>query len=119
MTWGHPNFRVGKKIFASFDNYHGEACIAFKAEPQMQDLLLTDPRYFRAPYVGNQGWVCMRTAGRFSWKRLTELLHESYRLVAAPRRVSAPSEPSPPWASPRTSGRGAGAGSSSRPRGRR
>jgi predicted DNA-binding protein (MmcQ/YjbR family) len=82
MTWGHPNFRAGKKIFAAFEVWKGEECICFKTEPPMQDLLLGEPQFFRAPYVGNRGWVSMKTKGRIEWKRLKSLIEESYRLVA-------------------------------------
>ena len=81
-SWGHPNFRTGNRIFASFDNYRGEECICFKAEREMQDLLLDDERFFRAPYVGHLGWVCVRAAGRLNWRKLRGLLFESHRLAS-------------------------------------
>jgi len=85
ITWGHPNFRVGKKIFAAYENWKGEDCICFKCDPEMQDLLVGDPRYFRAPYVGNRGWVSMKVQGRIPWKKLEALVERSYELVGAPK----------------------------------
>jgi predicted DNA-binding protein (MmcQ/YjbR family) len=81
-SWGHPNFRTGKRIFASFDSYRGEECICFKVEPSLQDLLLGDARFFRAPYAGHLGWVCVRAAGRIDWRKLRGLLVESHRLAS-------------------------------------
>jgi predicted DNA-binding protein (MmcQ/YjbR family) len=83
--WGHPNFRAGKRIFASFDSYRGGDCVFFKAEPPAKDSLLGDERFFRAPYAGNLGWVCVRARGRINWRLLKSLLVESHRPVSQTR----------------------------------
>ena len=83
-TFGHPTFRAGsgKKTFAVFENYRGEDTICVKATHEDQALLVLDPRFFVAPYVGKHGWTSMRTAGSVDWGEVEELVRESYRLVA-------------------------------------
>jgi predicted DNA-binding protein (MmcQ/YjbR family) len=88
-AWGHPNWRAGKKTFAVLETYRGELVITFKAQPQEQQLLADDPRFFIAPYVGKHGWLCMRVGERVDWKLTRELLLRSYRLVALKRMVQA------------------------------
>lgn len=85
-SFGHPTFRAGstgKKTFAVFENYRGEDTICVKATLEDQALLVLDPRFFVAPYVGKHGWTSMRTAGSIDWSEVEDLLRESYRLVAS------------------------------------
>lgn len=86
-TFGHPTFRAGKKTFAVLDHYHGEPCIAFKAEPRRVHELLEDPHFYLAPYGAAHGWMCLRVAARMSWKQVRALLLGSYRLVALRRML--------------------------------
>jgi predicted DNA-binding protein (MmcQ/YjbR family) len=84
-SFGHPTFRAGrtgKKTFAVFENYRGEDTICVKATLEDQALLVLDPRFFVAPYVGKHGWTSMRTAGAIDWTEVEDLVRESYRLVA-------------------------------------
>jgi predicted DNA-binding protein (MmcQ/YjbR family) len=84
-SFGHPTFRAGrsgKKTFAVFENYRGEDTICVKATVEDQALLVLDPRFFVAPYVGKHGWTSMRTAGALDWGEVEDLVRESYRLVA-------------------------------------
>jgi predicted DNA-binding protein (MmcQ/YjbR family) len=84
-SFGHPTFRAGrsgKKTFAVFENYQGEDSICVKATLEDQALLILDPRFFVAPYVGKHGWTSMRTAGAIDWSEVEDLVRESYRLVA-------------------------------------
>ena len=80
-SWGHPNWRTGKKLFASWDEYKGIQCIAFNAGFPLQDVLLQDPRFFYAPYAGNRGWVCMKIDGKMDWSEIKELIQRSYSLA--------------------------------------
>ena len=85
-SFGHPTFRAGKsgkKTFAVFENYRGEDTICLKATLEDQALLVLDPRYFVAPYIGKHGWTSMRTAGALDWDEVEEMVLESYRLVAS------------------------------------
>lgn len=85
QSWGHPNFRVGKKTFAVFERYQGEWAICCKVPRPHQALFLKDPRFYRTPYIGQHGWVSLRVTGRLNWKEIEELVVGSYRLVALPR----------------------------------
>jgi predicted DNA-binding protein (MmcQ/YjbR family) len=89
-TWDHPTFRVGSgrgRIFctAAPDG----STITLKADPVEREALLAqgDPFYV-PPYVGNKGWLGVRTdQPRLDWQEVAELIATSYCLVA-PRRLS-------------------------------
>ncbi|MCI0408183.1 MAG: MmcQ/YjbR family DNA-binding protein [Acidobacteria bacterium] len=87
ITWGHPNFRVGEKIFAAFESYRGRECVCFKTIEPIRLALLEDERYFIPPYSGRFGWVARYVDGRVSWKKLEGLLQSSYRMVAPTRTL--------------------------------
>src|SRR5512145_1428296 len=72
-SWGHPNFKVGGRTFAVFEFYRHRPCIAVKAEPGVQEMLIDDVRCFRTPYVGHQGWVSLWTDDRFDWTMASDL----------------------------------------------
>ena len=88
VTFGHPTFRAGKKTFAVYEEYKGQLCIAFKVDPRHKDIFLSDPRFFRTPYVGKHGWVSLKFSGRMNWTEVRHLMIESYRLVASRRMLS-------------------------------
>jgi predicted DNA-binding protein (MmcQ/YjbR family) len=89
-TWGDPTWRVQDRIFAmQKGNYDGgRASVWLKAEEGLQHVLAgSDPqRFFVPPYVGHKGWVGVYLDGAVDWSELTDLIEESYRLVA-PRRM--------------------------------
>lgn len=80
-TWGHPTFQVAKKNFAVLEQYKGNLCICFKATVPLQQLLIEDPRFFKSPYIGNQGWVSLIADKTPKWSEVSQLVRESYRLV--------------------------------------
>ena len=86
-TWGHPTFQAGKKSFAVLEQYNGHLCICFKATLALQQLLIEDPRFFKSPYIGNQGWVSLIADRRPNWKEVRQLVHESYMLVRPRSRM--------------------------------
>ncbi len=86
-AWGHPNFKVGKKAFAVFEQYQGEWAIAVKAErPHQQFLVAEDERFYITPYAGKYGWVSMKVGSSVDWDLVKDLVAQSYRLVA-PKRL--------------------------------
>jgi len=87
ITWGHPNFRVGEKIFAAFESHRGRECVCFKTIEPIRLALLEDERYFIPPYSGRFGWVARYVDGRVSWKKLEALLRASYQMVASPTKA--------------------------------
>jgi len=84
-SWGHPNFRVGKKIFAAFEQYKGEWAICVRVPKQHQWLFLKDPRFYSSPYGGRHGWISLRVAGRLDWAEIRKLVAESYQVVSTKR----------------------------------
>jgi predicted DNA-binding protein (MmcQ/YjbR family) len=87
-SWGHPNFRAGKKTFAAFEHVKGRPSIAFRLQPTDVELLLRRKPFFITPY-GQGQWVSLRADGRFSWRLIARLLERSYRTVALKRMVDA------------------------------
>jgi len=87
-SWGHPNFRAGKKMFATFETFGGRPSIAFRLEPVDVDLLLRRKEFFATPY-GRGQWVSLRADGRIDWRLVQHLLEQSYRLVALKRMLVA------------------------------
>lgn len=93
LTWGHPHFRVGEKIFSGYGTGHGEhagrATIGFKLEMDHADaLVMNDDRFTRAPYVGHHGWVSMDASRVKDWNEVASLVFESYRLIAPKRSLA-------------------------------
>ena len=86
MTWGQPHFRVRGKIFAGFGDHGGTFTIGFKLEREHADAAILDPRFTRAPYVGQHGWISMDVKGVHDWAEVRALVLESYRLIA-PRKL--------------------------------
>ena len=92
-AWGDPTWRVRDKIFAmQKGNYEGgRPSVWVKAPEGDQAALVTsDPdTFFVPPYVGSKGWVGVHLDGPDGdWDELTELVEDSYRLIA-PKRLAA------------------------------
>lgn len=87
-SWGHPNFCVADKIFASYGEYDGRLSVGFKTTKEHQAELVRDARYIVAPYVGKHGWVCQFVEQKHAWRELEEHVLASYRLIA-PRSLVA------------------------------
>jgi predicted DNA-binding protein (MmcQ/YjbR family) len=86
-SWGHPNFRAGKKTFAAFEIVKGRPSIAFRLDPADVERLLRRRPFFMTPY-GRGSWVSFWVDGRVSWKLVADLVHRSYQTVALKRLVS-------------------------------
>jgi len=80
-SWGHPNFKAGKRTFATFEWIAGRPSIAFRLDPVDVDLLLHRRHFFITPY-GRGQWVSLWADGRLNWRLVERLLRRSYRLVA-------------------------------------
>ena len=80
-TWGHPTFQAGKKTFAVLEWYKGQLCICFKTTLPLQQLLIEDPRFFKTPYIGAQGWVSLIADRPPKWGEVEQLIGASYQLV--------------------------------------
>lgn len=85
-TWGHPTFKAGTKAFAVLEPCNGHLCICFKATLPLQQLLVEDPRYFKTPYVGKQGWVSLIADRPPNWREVRRLIKEGYALVTVKKK---------------------------------
>jgi len=65
VLWGHPNFRAGKRTFATFERIDGRPSIAFRLNTTDVGLLLCRKQSFVTPY-GRGQWVNV-------WAELLEL----------------------------------------------
>jgi predicted DNA-binding protein (MmcQ/YjbR family) len=89
-AWGDPTWRIRDRIFAmQKGNFEGgRPALWLKAAEGAQGMLVeSEPALFYVPpYVGHKGWVGAYLDGKtLPWKLLTELVHESYRLIAPKR----------------------------------
>ena len=90
-TWGHPTFRVRKKMFASCaTDDTPDPTATFKATLEEQaELLAADPDTYGVPaYVGHAGWVQVRLDA-IDADVLREHLTDAWRSVAPKRVVAA------------------------------
>jgi predicted DNA-binding protein (MmcQ/YjbR family) len=87
-SWGHPNFRAGKKTFAAFEWIKERPSIAFRLNPTDVDLLLRRRGFFATPY-GQGRWVSVWADGALNWRLIGHLLEQSYRVVALKRMLAA------------------------------
>jgi len=93
-SWGHPNFRAGKKTFAAFEWITGRPSVAFRLNGVDVDLLLHRRNFFETPY-GRRQWVSVWTDQRVNWRLVERLLLRSYRLVALKRMIASLEKASP------------------------
>ena len=87
-SWGHPNFRAGKRTFATFERVDGRPSIAFRLDPADVDRLLRRKQFFTTPY-GRGRWVSLWADTPLDWRFVAQLLQRSYRVVAIKRMIAA------------------------------
>ena len=87
-SWGHPNFKAGKKTFVAFERVKGRASIAFRLEPGAVERLLQRKQFFATPY-GRGLWASVWADGSLDWKAVEDLVERSYRVVALKRMLTA------------------------------
>jgi hypothetical protein len=88
-AWGRPTFRAGKKIFITYHASpdHPQAII-FKPEPEEDEALRHDDRFFVPPYWTK--WLALDVGdGQTDWTEVAELVEGSYRQVALKRMLTA------------------------------
>ena len=88
MSWGHPNFRAGRKTFAAFEIVKGRPSIAFRLDRADRDRVLRRTQFFATPY-GRGVWVSMWADKAIDWTLVGDLLRRSYRTVALKRMLAA------------------------------
>src|SRR5438128_9854611 len=77
-SWGHPNFRAGKRTFATFEWIKDRPSIAFRLNPTDIDLLLRRRGFFVTPY-GQGRWGSIWADAALNWGLVGRLLEEGYR----------------------------------------
>jgi predicted DNA-binding protein (MmcQ/YjbR family) len=87
-SWGHPNFRAGKRTFVTFESIEGRPSIAFRLDPVDVDLVLRRREFFATPY-GQGRWVSVWADASVGWSLVERLLTRSYRIVALKRMIGA------------------------------
>ena len=87
-SWGHPNFRAGKRTFSAFEIVKGRPSIAFRLEATDTDRLLRKKNFFATPY-GQGRWASMWGDRPVDWPLVARLLERSYRTVANKRMITA------------------------------
>lgn len=85
---GNPTFRVRDKIFVMQHPVQNRASIWCKAQPGVQDSLVTSEpeRFFVPPYVGHNGWVGFWLDVDHDADFITDLIEQAYRMTA-PKRL--------------------------------
>jgi predicted DNA-binding protein (MmcQ/YjbR family) len=87
-SWGHPNFRAGKRTFVTFERIDDQDTVALRLHPFEVDDLLKERGFVRTPY-GQGKWVSLVVRSRPKWVMIESLLLQSYRLVALKRMIAA------------------------------
>lgn len=87
-SWGHPNFRAGKRTFATFERVGGRPSIAFRLDPDDVERLLRRKQFFTTPY-GRGQWASIWAHTALDWRMVADLLQRSYRVVALKRMIKA------------------------------
>ena len=87
-SWGHPNFRAGKRTFAAFERVKDRPSIAFRLDEPDVARLLKRKQFFITPY-GRGQWVSVWADTPLDWRRVADLLERSYRLLANKRMIRA------------------------------
>jgi predicted DNA-binding protein (MmcQ/YjbR family) len=80
-SWGHPNFRAGKRTFCAFELFAGRPSIAFRVTPAEAKQLRRKRHFFLTPY-GRGVWVSRWLDVDSDPESLASLIDRSYRQVA-------------------------------------
>jgi predicted DNA-binding protein (MmcQ/YjbR family) len=90
-SWGHPNFRSGKRIFSAFhEDRDGAPTIWIKVDALQGQMLTGDPRFSHSGH-GTRGWVGVRADLPVDWAMVRDLLRRAHQLAqpARPDRAAA------------------------------
>ena len=87
-SWEHPNFRAGKKTFATIEWFKGRPSFAFRLGAHAVDELQHhDSQTFVTPY-GRGQWLSIWIDRRVDWRLVKALVDRSYRAVALKRMIA-------------------------------
>ena len=87
--WGSVHCKVAGKIFVGWGRHEdGEMEIGFRVDKDLQSMLVvSDPRFKIAKYVGQYGGVDMRLGPKPNWNEVEHFIVESYRIIAPKKLV--------------------------------
>jgi predicted DNA-binding protein (MmcQ/YjbR family) len=87
-SWGHPNFRAGKKTFATVEWIKGRPSFAFRlGEKTSEELQRHNAQTFLTPY-GRGEWLSIWIDRQVDWQLVKTFVDRSYRLVALKRMIA-------------------------------
>jgi len=86
-SWGHPTFRVGKKVFCSFEIFGGRPAVAFRASTADAKRIARKKDFFATPY-GRGVWVSRWVDVAVDQKLMATMIDRSFRQVAPKRLVA-------------------------------
>ncbi|MGC5614968.1 MmcQ/YjbR family DNA-binding protein [Georgenia sp. Z1491] len=97
VSHGRPTFFT-TKTFATYGGSvrlgpgdherHDTSLLLRAADEDELRSMLADPRCFYPAYVGASGWYGIDLDDATGWSEIAELVEESYRVTAGPRRVA-------------------------------
>ena len=82
-SWGHANWRVGKKLFAAYEETPAAEVVSFFAGVKNEDEMLEDRRFFLPRYTDHHGWLCLKVDRKTDWTEIREMIVRSHALVTA------------------------------------
>ncbi|MEO7330781.1 MAG: MmcQ/YjbR family DNA-binding protein, partial [Minicystis sp.] len=87
--WGSVHCKVAGKIFVGWGRHDdGEMQMGFRVDKELQSMLVvSDPRFSIAKYVGQHGGVDMHLGPRPDWEEVENFIVESYRIIAPKKLV--------------------------------
>jgi predicted DNA-binding protein (MmcQ/YjbR family) len=86
VSWGHPNFRAGRRVFCAFEVWKSRPSIAFRLSRTEAARAVRGRRFFATPY-GRGVWVSLWIDGKVNWNAVESMIERSYRTVAAAKLV--------------------------------
>jgi predicted DNA-binding protein (MmcQ/YjbR family) len=89
LQWGEELcFKVGGKIFALLSLSSVPQRLMFKCTPEAFAELVEHEDIIPAPYLGRYKWVSLQRLDVLPWNEVTDLIEQSYRMVAAKARIT-------------------------------
>ena len=86
ISYGQPAFKAFGRVYTVLEEYNRELSLCVKVGKDLQDVFLKDPRFYRTPYIGQNGWVLLKVyAAPLNWTEVRDLVGGSYQLIAADR----------------------------------
>ncbi|MFE5320073.1 MmcQ/YjbR family DNA-binding protein [Paenibacillus sp. NPDC056579] len=89
--FGHISFRVNDKPFVMMGEKDDIPTMSIKTAPSTQEFLLQqeDGNYSKTRYIGQHGWVSLRSVTDINWEEVKDLIEEGYGRTAPKRLLRA------------------------------